>query len=52
MSARVAVVLFLAVCVVLAALLMVQAITPVMSGVLFAVALVVFGVASRGFRGA
>jgi hypothetical protein len=41
---------FLSVCVVLAALLLTRTITPVVSGFVFAAALVVFGGVSRGFR--
>ena len=42
--------LFLATCIILAILLITQVITPTVSGVLFAIALVVFGGLSRGFR--
>ena len=40
----------LAVCVVLVVLLMARVITSLMAGLVFAGALIVFGVASRGFR--
>lgn len=43
--------LFLCVCVALAVLLLTDAITPLVSGEIFAVALVLLGVLSRGFRG-
>jgi hypothetical protein len=42
--------LFLVVCIVLAALLLAHVIKPVVSGAIFAIALVVFGIVSRGFR--
>jgi hypothetical protein len=42
--------LFLGVCVALAALLLAHVIRPVVSGAVFAIALVVFGLLSRGFR--
>ena len=41
---------FLGVCVVLAILLVAKRITPVVSGGIFAIALVSFGLLSRGFR--
>jgi hypothetical protein len=40
---------FLGVCVILAALLLVKAISPTVSGIFFASALVSFGILSRGF---
>jgi hypothetical protein len=40
---------FLVVCLVLAALLLMKAISPILSGCIFAVALVGFGILSRGF---
>lgn len=49
MRKRTAGLAFLGVCVVLAALLFVKAISPILSGSVFAVALVGFGVLSRGF---
>ncbi len=49
MDGRVAGLVFLGVCVVLAALLLVRVITPVISGSVFAIALVLFGGVSRGF---
>jgi hypothetical protein len=42
--------LFLGICIVLAILLLMKAISPIVSGCVFAVALVGFGIASRGFR--
>jgi hypothetical protein len=42
--------LFLLVCVVLAALLLAHVVKPLVSGMIFAIALVVFGIVSRGFR--
>ena len=41
---------FLGICIVLAVLLLAHVIRPVVSGVIFAVALVVLGGLSRGFR--
>lgn len=51
MSRKVALALFLATSLVLAALLLGGAITPIVSGSVFAVALVLFGGLSKGFRG-
>jgi len=50
MSGRIAGLLFLAVCLVLAVLLLLGLISPIMSGSVFAVVLVLLGAASRGFR--
>ena len=50
MNGKVARFLFLGVCVVLAALLLIRAISIVVSGAVFAVALVVLGGAFGGFR--
>ncbi len=50
MTGRTASFLFLTVCVVLALLLFLGWIGPVTSGWIFAIALVVLGVLSRGFR--
>jgi len=50
MNRRTAGLLFLGVCIILAALLLTQRITPVASAAVFAVALVLFGLLSRGFR--
>ncbi|MGC1374701.1 MAG: hypothetical protein WA821_00650 [Anaerolineales bacterium] len=50
MNRKIAAVLFLAVCVVLAILLFMQAIGPLVSGVIFAIALALFGLFSRGFK--
>jgi hypothetical protein len=49
-NGRAARLLFLVVCAILAILLMRKAITPLTSGLIFAAALVTFGVLSRGFR--
>ncbi len=51
MSRGVALTLVLVTCMVLAGLLLFDAITPLVSGSVFAVALVIFGGLSRGFRG-
>lgn len=50
MSAKAARLSFLVVCLILATLLAAHAIRPIVSGSLFAVALVTLGVLSRGFR--
>jgi hypothetical protein len=50
MKGRFAGLLFLGVCVTLAVLLLLHVISPVVSGAVFAIALVAFGVSSRGFR--
>jgi hypothetical protein len=50
MNRMLALSLFLATCLILATLLLVRAIKPVVSGIIFAIALVVFGGLSRGFR--
>jgi hypothetical protein len=50
MSRKTAAFSFLGICVVLAILLLIKAITPLVSGSIFAIALVLFGVFSRGFR--
>jgi hypothetical protein len=42
--------IFLFICVALAVLLIAQTITPVLSGIIFAVALIIFGGFSKGFR--
>jgi hypothetical protein len=47
---KTAALLFLGVCVCLAALLFLKVITPVVSGAIFAVALVLLGGTSSGFR--
>jgi len=49
MNKKMAGLIFLGVCVVLAALLAAKVITPILSGSIFAVALVGFGILSRGF---
>ncbi|HEY6951190.1 MAG TPA: hypothetical protein VI758_02215 [Bacteroidota bacterium] len=50
MNAKFAVVCFLATCLILAILLLFHFIAPPVSGMLFAVALAVFGGLSKGFR--
>ena len=50
MKRQTAVFLFLGVCILLAALLIAGEISPLVSGAVFAVALVLFGGLSRGFR--
>ncbi len=50
MNAKPAVAIFLGVCIVLAGLLLAQLISPIVSGAIFAVALVLFGSLSKGFR--
>lgn len=50
MSRKIAVYSFLVTCLLLAVLLLTKVITPLLSGIIFAVALVVFGITSRGFR--
>lgn len=49
MNKRTAGLAFLGICVILAALLVAKVISPVLSGSIFAVALVAFGILSRGF---
>ena len=49
MNRKTALVSFLGVCIILALLLLTQTITPIVGGLLFAIALVVFGFLSRGF---
>ncbi|HUU05795.1 MAG TPA: hypothetical protein VMZ49_07955 [Patescibacteria group bacterium] len=49
MNKKTAVMIFLIVCLVLAALLVFKAISSVLGGSIFAVALVVLGILSRGF---
>ena len=51
MKRKVAIVFFLIVCVILAILLLTQTITIMVSSIIFAIALVLFGSISRGFRG-
>ncbi|HLC05488.1 MAG TPA: hypothetical protein VJK02_20820 [Anaerolineales bacterium] len=51
MSRNLALGLFLATCVMLAVLLLIRAIKPLDAGAVFAIALVLFGGLSRGFRG-
>ncbi len=49
MNKKMAGLIFLCVCVVLAGLLVAKVISPVVSGSIFAIALVGFGILSRGF---
>jgi hypothetical protein len=49
MSKKTAGLVFLAICVALAGLLIVEAISPIISGSVFALALVSLGILSRGF---
>lgn len=51
MRRKIAVASYLAVCVILAVLLLTKTITTVLSGLVFAIALVLFGGLLRGFRG-
>ena len=50
MNRKLAVTIFIGICVVLAILLLVGTITPLVSGIIFAVALVLLGLLSWGFR--
>ena len=50
-SRKTALFILLDICVILAVLLLLKAITPLASGIAFAIALVVLGVLSRGYRG-
>ena len=50
MKRQMAVFILLDVCVILAILLLLRSITPVASGIVFAISLLVLGVLSRGFR--
>ncbi len=50
MNGKKARIFFLITCVILAILLLTQVFTFIVSGIIFAVALVVFGVPSNGFR--
>jgi hypothetical protein len=47
---KIAVILLINICVILAVLLLTQAITPLISGIVFAVVLVTLGGLSKGFR--
>lgn len=49
MKRKTAALSFLAICLALAILLLTNTISPMVGGILFAIALVLFGVASRGF---
>jgi len=50
MDRKLAAAIFLGICVVLAILLLVRAVTPLVSGIIFATALVLLGLLSWGFR--
>jgi len=50
MSGRLAGIIFVAICVVLAILLLTKVTTVIASGIIFAIALVLLGLLSRGFR--
>jgi hypothetical protein len=52
MNRKIAVISFLSVCLLLAALLLTKTITSTVSGAIFAIALVLFGGLSKGFRSA
>jgi hypothetical protein len=51
MKRTIAVTFFLGVCLILALLLLTKTVTPIVSGLIFAFALVIFGGSSRSFRG-
>lgn len=50
MKSRNAIASFLGICVILAVLLITKLISSVLSGIIFAIALVIFGSLSKGFR--
>ena len=50
MDGMIAVILLVNICVILAVLLLIQAITPLISGLVFAIVLVTLGGLSKGFR--
>ncbi|MEW6194266.1 MAG: hypothetical protein AB1521_03800 [Bacteroidota bacterium] len=50
MNKKLAGLLFLAVCIILALLLITKTITSTVSGLIFAVSLILFGLLSKGFR--
>ncbi len=50
MNRKLAVFIFLDICVILAILLLLRSIPPLLSGIVFAVSLVVLGILSGGFR--
>lgn len=50
MNKKIALISFLITCVILAALLLAKVITSSISGIVFAIALVLFGILSKGFR--
>ena len=50
MDRKLALSLFLATCIILAILLIMRLTTPVISGLIFAIALILFGGLSHGFR--
>ena len=51
MDGKIAVILLVNIGVILAVLLLIQAITPLISGLIFAIVLVTLGGLSKGFRG-
>ena len=50
MNRKIAVIFFLSVCLILAALLLTKTINSTTSGITFAIALVLFGILSKGFQ--
>jgi len=50
MPGKLAGLIFLAICIILAILLLTKVTTPILSGILFAIAIVTLGLASQGFR--
>ena len=50
MNGKTAGLTFFGICIILAVLLIIKAITSITSGIIFAIALVVLGVSSKGFK--
>jgi hypothetical protein len=50
MKSKIAALIFICVCILLAILLVMKAISPLVSGSIFALALIIFGGLSKGFR--
>jgi len=50
MDGKIAIILLVNICVILVVLLLIQAITPLISGIVFAIVLVTLGGLSKGFR--
>jgi hypothetical protein len=50
MDGKIATIVLLNICVILAILLVIRAITPLVSGIVFAFVLVTLGILSKGFR--